>query len=512
LPDPHPPSPRRAPRDPRAALHRDLLAEAREAACAAPPEHRERLLAEVAAARGRHLSPADGMAAAAELADPSWQAWAFAVLARGAPGAAQARRARAQLRRATEALCAAGAPGTGGEAPGLRAVVEALVEGGDVALAERLCVRTPLDGPAVDALVGGLLDAGRRGRALRLALRLPVSGVRDEALEAVADALAGHGEGEAALAAVDGIADAFERERVRHGVLLELCGCDVDARGAVAVRGVRGALSALHACHAFLLQCLRAGDAEGARAFATAAARIAAAAVDGEHRPRALKLASWLQADVDDVDGALATARALPAGESRRAATEYALWRLVPEPGEAPVPVRALLARAGDAEEREIAACVVARAQVERGDLAGARRWLRRVRSPALRSAVLQGLGAALLEWHGDAAGARRALCHVLPEMRDDMTFRDLAIAQLRDGDPAGAAATLVELRRGGEWAAWSLAGLAARCGQADRLRAWARAHLGPALRAQALLGALAHLDDPPPYDDPAARVFPEAG
>lgn len=491
-------------------LRRDLLAGAREAACGAPPEVRERLLARVAVARGVHLAFRDGMAAAAEVGAPLWRAFAFASLAGCAPGEGGARRARAQLRRAAETAAAEGATAADAEHC-LRTVVEALAKAGDFALAGRLCARFPHHGGAVDVLVDVLLDAGRRDRALRFALDLPASGARDGALEAVAGSLAANGEGPAALAAVERIGDGFERERVRLEVLVELDGCEPGRQGAAAVREVRGALSALHASRLYLLQCLRSDDGPGARAFATAAARIAATGVGDEHRARALRLASRLQAEVDDVDGALATARELPAGPERRAAVEHALWRLAPEGDEGPVRVREIRGLARDEEVREIAASVLARALVERRDPAGARRWLRRVRDPALRSAVLQCLGGALLEWHGDAAGARRALRHVLPELRDDMTYRNLAIDLLRAGDAAGAAATLEEMGGGGEWAAWSLGGLAARYGQVERLRGWARAHLGPALRASALLGALAYLGDPP-YDDPSMWVFPEGG
>ena len=109
------------------------------------------------------------------------------------------------------------------------------------------------------------------------------------------------------------------------------------------------------------------------------------------------------------------------------------------------------------------------------------------MRTPARRSPVLLGLGDALLEWRGDVAGAKRVLLQVLPGDRDDMTFRNLAIDQLRQGDEAGSAA--------------ALAGMAAG-------REWARAHLDGGLRVWALLGAASDLDDPLPRGSGEARVF----
>ncbi len=488
-------------------LRREFLAEAREAARGVPAPGRERLLGQVAGSLGRWLGFEHGSALAEEIAAPLWRAGAWAALARIAPDDTAAGHARARLRLAAGALADGGAPGAEVARAGLDRVVESLAECGDFALAGRICARFPDDAWALDSLLKGLLDAGRRGEALEAVLRAPPGAARDAALGTVADALAEHGEREAALAAAERIGDPFAREGARLDVLVELSGAEPDEEGAVALREARGALSALHAMTACLRQCLRSGDDAGARAFATAIAR-AAAAVEAEHRTPALVHAAWLQSDTDDVDGALATARLLPDGAERRRAVEYALWRLAPEDGEGPVAIREIRGRAKGDEEREIAACIVARALLERGDLAGARRWLRRVRTAARRSPVLQGLGAALLERHGDVAGARRALLQVLPEHRDEMTFRDLAIDQLRRGDEAGAAATLGAISGGREWAAMSLAGLAARRGQAERLRGWARAHLGDELRVQALLGAVADLHDPLPDEAPGARVF----
>ncbi|MET0398010.1 MAG: hypothetical protein ABW277_14510, partial [Longimicrobiaceae bacterium] len=338
--------------------------------------------------------------------------------------------------------------------------------------------------------------------------RAPAGAARDAALGAVADACAAHGEREAALAAAERIADPSAREEARLDALVELSGAEHDDEAAVAAREVRNELSALHAMTLHLRRCLRHGDADGARAFAGASARVAATAVDGGLRAAALARAARLQADAGDVDGALATARGIPPGPERWEAVEHALWRLAPEGAESPVAVRAIFGRAADDQEREIAASVVARALLERRDFAGARRWLRRVRTPARRSPVLLGLGDALLEWRGDVAGARRVLLQVLPEDRDGMTFRNLAIDQLRQGDEAGSAATLAGMAAGREWAAMSLAGLAARYGQAERLRLWARAHLDDGLRAWALLGAASDLDDPLPCGPGEARVF----
>ena len=489
-------------------LRRELLAEAREAAAGVPEPDRERLLGYVAASLGRHLGFGHGAEAADALASPLWRASAWAALARSAPGDAAVRRARSRLRRAVKALVEEGAPDGQVRRAGLDRIMERLAEAGDFALAGRVCARFPDDEGARDSLLGALLGAGRREEALELALHAPDGEARDRALEAVADAAAEAGEREAALAAAESSGDPFERERARLEVLVELAGAEPHERGAFAMREVRGALSALHAATLGVRACLWDGDAEGARAFATAAARIAAGSVDAERRTRALALASRLRADTGDVDGALATARLLPAGPERRAAVEFALWWLAPEDEQGPVAVRAIRGRAEDDEEREVAAYVVARAHVERRDLAGARRWLRRVRDPALRSPVLQGVAAVLLERAGGVAGARLALRGVLPELRDEVAFRDLAIEQLRHGDAAGAAATLEGMAGGGEWAAASLGGLAARYGQAERLRGWARARLGGVLRVQALLGAVSDLDEPFPPGDQEARVF----
>lgn len=487
----------------REPIRRALLAEALETAQGIPGPDRERVLAEVAAYAGRHLAPARGLAVVEEIGSPLWRAVACAALARVAPGA----RVRAALRRAAKALAEEGAPPA--EAEGyLGDVVERVLEAGEPALARRLCARFPGEPGAVGRLLGALLEAGHREEALELALRAPDAEERDGFLYTVACACAEEGDGEAALAAVERIGDRFTRERERLYVLYLLSGEDYSRRGDVAVREVRGALSALHALDASARQCMGSGDEEGARAFATAAARIAATAVDAEFRERALVLASRLQADARDVDGALATARLLPEGEPRAGALEYALWEMVPEDESVPVSPRAVLAPARGEEEREIAAAVIARAWLHRGDLSAARRWLRRVRSPGRRAVVLMGIGDLLLERFGDAAGAERALRHVPPDRRDDMTMRNLAIDQLRQGKRAGAAATLRGMTRGREWATWSLAGLAARYGQAGRVREWAREHLDPVLRVNVLLGAVAYLDEPPPYDDPRMRVF----
>lgn len=488
-------------------LRRELLAEAREVASGVPGPDRERLLGYVAASLGRHLGFRHGAAAADELASPLRRASAWAALARSAHGDAAARRARSRLRQAVKALVEEGAPGPEAGLAGFGRIVERLAEAGDFALAGLLCARFPDDACAMDSLLEVLLSAGRRREGLNFALRAPAGVARDGALEAVADAFAEAGDREAALAAAESIGDAFERERARLDVLVELAGAAPRGRGTAAMREARCALSALHAAALGVRACLCSGDEECAREFAGEAARIAARSVEEEHGIRALALAARLRTDTGDVDGALATARRIPAGPERRSAVEYAMWRLVPEDDQGPVAVRAIRGRAADDEEREVAAYVVARAHVERRDLAGARRWLRRVRDPALRSPVLQGMGGVLLE-RGDAAGAARALRRVLPELRDETTFRDLAIEQLRHGDEVGAAATLEGMAAGREWAAGSLGGLAARYGQAERLRGWGRARLGPVLRVRALLGAAADLDDPFPDDRFEARVF----
>jgi hypothetical protein len=488
-------------------LRRELLAEAREVAAGVPGPGRERLLGYVAASAGRHLAFVHGAAAADELASPLWRAGAWAALAGSAHGDAATRRARSRLRHSVKALVEEGAPGAEAGTAGLDRIVERLAEAGDFALAGRLCARFPDDTRARDSLLAALLSGGRRREALDLALRAPPGPARDGALEAVADAFAGAGGRDGALAAAESIADPFERERVRLDVLCERTGAEPHERGTAAMREVRGALSALYAAALGVRACLWDGDESGAREFAGAAARIAADSVDEEHRTRALALAARLRTDTGDVDGALATARLIPAGPERRGAVESAMWRLAPEDEQGPVAVRAIRGRAADDEEREVAAYVVARVHVERRDLAGASRWLRRVRDPALRSPVLQGIGGVLLE-RGDAAGAARVLGQVLPALRDGTTFRGLAIEQLRRGDEEGAAATLEGMVAGRGWAAGSLGGLAARYGQAERLRDWARARLGPVLRVRALLGAAADLDDPFPDEHHEARVF----
>lgn len=489
-------------------LRGELLGEALEAARGVAGPERERLLAHAAGSLGHHLGWARGAAVAEEVASPLWRARAYAELAGCAPEGAPARRVRARLRREVRALAARGAPEAEVGPAQLDRVVERLAEAGDLPLAGRLCARFPADTRAMESLLAALLAAGRRSDALDAVLRAPTGPARDAALEAVAGAFAAHGERKAALAAAERIADPFAREAARLDALVELSGAEHDDEAAVATREVRNELSALYAMTLHLLRCLRHGDEEGARAFAAASARIAATAVHGGLRTAALARAARLQADTGDVDGALATARRISPGPERRAAVEYALWRLAPEGAEGPPAVRAILGWATDDDEREIAAGVVARALLERRDFAGVRRWLRRVRTPARRSPVLLGLGDALLEWRGDVAGARRALGAVLPEDRDDMTFRNLAIEQLRRGDEAGSAATLAGMAAGREWAAMSLAGLAARYGQAERLRGWARARLDDDLRVWALLGAASDLDDPLPWGPGDVRVF----
>lgn len=487
------------------ALRRELLAEATEVARALEAPARDDLLGEVARAIGSTFGFDEGLAAAAALDDPAWRANALALLVKRAPDDAGAARALAALRASAALL----ARETGVVArPSLGDVVAVLARAGDVELAQALCARGHPGDAAPDELVGALIVEGRLAEAMEVARGVASTRYRDGLLETVADAHVAAGAREEALAAVEAMTDRFERERARLGVLGEMSGADHDGEAGVALGAMDNPVAALHAMLVAARRCQRHDDDAGARAFATVAARVAALAVEPALRDRALGFAMRMQVDFGDPVGAISTARLIREARLRDDALVEAFWALVPEDPDLPVDPHVVVSHAADDEERDAAALVIARSWLERRDLARAQEWARRVQAPRRRSIVMFGIADQALEQHGDVATALDALREVPHDQRDEMTMRNLAIDQLRIGDHAGAAATLAGIAGGGEWATWSLAGLVARYGQVAPLREWARAYLPPALRAHALLGASAYLDQPPPYDDPALRVF----
>lgn len=378
-------------------LRHALIAEAHRIALREPAPARDRLLVDVARLAARHLDPRETAAIADAIVDPAWRITALSALLQASAPADAAGAHRSML--AAAASIAGGSAAPAGERA-MATAVAALALHGEMDAAERLHRRAPTAAVA-EPLVGALLAASRREDALANVLLLPDDAARDDLLEAVSDAFAESDDADRALAVADRIGDPFAREAQRLAVAFERSGMPRDLEGAAVMGDVRGRISFLLALRAHAYQCLRTDDDAGARAFATAALRVADTGFTGRERDRALELAAAVGRDVDGAED--------------------------------------------DGHETE----------------------------------------------------------------PDDMTMRDAAIDQLRRGDLAGAAATLEAVADGREWATWSLGGLAARYGQAERLWEWAQRYLASGLQVNALLGAAAYLGDPPPHTGPAAFVFP---